>query len=117
VEVSKMIDPMWEYPNFFKGKNREELVKVVAENLTLILGNNISSGAWQQRRPFTIKPEDVRPFCNIHFLDRAGAIVNALCAMGMAWDAARWNRELTSHVNRKVSDENFYPYKPGKLPR
>lgn len=81
------------YPNYFKGKIPEELKGVIVNNMTLILQNHITTQALDRKRPYEFRPDDI--IWNAHLLDRTGAIVNALCAMGMTWDGAYWNRELT----------------------
>jgi len=82
-------------PNFFLGKSEAELREVIAENLTLILGNHIYLDALERGKPYKVSADEL--VVNGHLLDRTGAIVNALCAMGKKWSAANWNRELLEH--------------------
>ena len=75
--------------NPFLNKSEEELVHIVAENLDMIFRNNVTSEALGNRR---VADKDV--IVNAHLVDRAGAILNALCSLRYEWDAYDYYRDI-----------------------
>ncbi len=63
---------------------KEDAPQVIAENLELIIRNHLHVDALE-RDALNLRPDEV--FVNAHLIDRAGAIVNALRALGYEWDA------------------------------
>ncbi len=64
---------------------RDNAHQVIAENLELIVRNHITLVA-VKRLGRDLQVEEV--VANAHLIDRAGAIVNALKALGYHWDGA-----------------------------
>lgn len=62
--------------------NKENVHKTIADMLELILRNNVTVDALDRR---SVYEQDV--IVNAHLMDRAGAIVNSLKALGYYWDA------------------------------
>jgi len=77
---------------FLVKKSPEELRATVAELLRAILGNHVSSDALHSSPLREFTADDV--FINAHLVDRAGALLNCLLALGYSLDASEWTREL-----------------------
>ena len=76
--------------NPFIGKSKDELRLIIAENLSLILRNNLALEVY--RSDLHVGLADV--MYNCHLIDRAGAIVNAMVALDYFWDAERYYTEI-----------------------
>lgn len=75
--------------NPFLTSDRAKLCGILAENFTKLLGNNITSAALHAGR---VGADDL--LVNLHMVDRVGAMLNALCALGYSWDGVRFHNEI-----------------------
>ena len=86
--------------NPFLTMDRTKATAVLAKNLTLIIGNNITSEALNRR---AVGSDDL--FVDLHLVDRVGAMLNALMAMGYEWDADGFYQELKERNKTKMLAE------------
>ncbi len=75
--------------NPFLMMSQHEARSVIAENLSLIMGNNVTSRALARR---AVESDEV--FVDLHLVDRVGAVVNALAVLGYELGAERFYQEL-----------------------
>ena len=90
--------------NPFKSRTEAEHRAAIAEMLTLILGNHLNTAVFERHQRgegLEVKPEDLVVGCP-QLLDRTGAIVNSLVAMGYQWDADGYFLELSERAAKKA---------------